>query len=170
MSFGLTKLARGALGTSGVVQTCATAYTADGYAAMIGMPVKSGAKKSVAKLGEFSVGAYKDLHGKIPGLDAHHVGQSALMKKMVPDYDHATAPAILVPLEGHTKRKGVLGVVSRNTGKGAPTTPRDVLARDLKEMRRVYQDKDNRINPQLQELSRMNKTMYPDSFKNPNRP
>ena len=37
-------------------------------------------------------------------LDAHHVGQKALMKKLVADYDELTAPAINVPKLGHTKR------------------------------------------------------------------
>ena len=38
------------------------------------------------------------------GLDAHYVGQKALMKKLVADYDELTAPAINVPKLGHTKR------------------------------------------------------------------
>lgn len=109
--------------------------------------------------GLYKVGSYQDLKGTVPGLDAHHVGQTALMKDMIPDYDRKTAPSILVPKEGHTI-KGPNGIVSRNTE--GLTTPRQVLARDINELRRVYPDVPNE---QLQKLIQMNKDMYPDSFK-----
>ena len=47
--------------------------------------------------GKFTVGAYNDIRGTVSGLDAHHVGQQALMKRLVPGYDAGTAPSILVP-------------------------------------------------------------------------
>ena len=80
------------------------------------------------------------------------------MQDLIPDYEAATAPSILVPKVGHTIR-GPNGIVSRSTE--GLTTPRDVLARDITELRRVYPDI---TNPQLQELIRLNKTMYPGSF------
>jgi hypothetical protein len=94
----------------------------------------------------------------VTGLDAHHVGQKALMKDLIPDYSPTTAPAILVPKIGHTIR-GPNGIVSRSIE--GLTTPRSVVARDITELRRVYPDVPN---SQLQELIRLNKTAYPQSF------
>lgn len=99
------------------------------------------------------------MKGKVPGLDAHHAGQSAAMKKVVENYDHATAPTILVPKVGHTI-KGPNGIVSRST-KGLDNA-RDILARDIKELRRVYPDVPN---SKLKELLEMNKNLYPELAK-----
>ena len=107
---------------------------------------------------KFTVGTYRDIRGTLPGFDAHHVGQKALMSELIPDYDPMTAPAILVPKVGHTIR-GPNGIVSRNVE--GLTTPRDVLARDVFELRRVYPDI---ANSQLQELIRMNRNAYPNAF------
>ncbi|WP_237666827.1 MULTISPECIES: RHS repeat domain-containing protein [unclassified Vibrio] len=108
---------------------------------------------------KFDVGAYKDIKGTVPGMDAHHAGQKAVMKKFVEGYDQATGPAILVPKVGHTI-KGPNGIVSRST-KGIDSA-RKLLARDVKELRRVYPDVPN---SQLQKLVKMNKDMYPSSFQ-----
>lgn len=110
-------------------------------------------------IGKYSVGPYNSLKGKVPGLDAHHVGQKAIMKRLIPGYDASTAPSILVPKVGHTIR-GPRGIVSRST-KGLEN-PRQVLARDIFELRRVYQDIPNKA---LQELIEMNKQMYQNDFK-----
>ena len=107
----------------------------------------------------WKVGSYKKLKGLEAGLDAHHVGQKALMKKLVPGYDPNTAPSILVPKVGHTIKKGDLGVVSRST-KGLET-PRQVVARDIKELRRVYPDIPN---SQLKRLIDMNKNLYQNAM------
>ncbi len=82
------------------------------------------------------------------------------MKRMVEGYDPLTAPSILVPKIGHTIRKGDLGVVSRGV-KGLEA-PRDVIARDIKELRRVYPEIPN---SKLKELIEMNKDMYPEVMK-----
>ena len=105
------------------------------------------------------VGPYNLLKGSVEGLDAHHVGQKALMKKLIPEYDANTAPAILVPKEGHTIR-GLRGIVSRSL-KGLKT-PRQVLARDIRELQRVYPDIPH---SKLLQLIRMNTSMYPKAFK-----
>ncbi|QNF29985.1 ribonuclease YeeF family protein [Metabacillus elymi] len=89
--------------------------------------------------GKYQVGAYKDIKG-VEGLDAHHAGQKAAMKKLVDNYDPNTAPAINVPKVGHTI-KGPNGIVSRST-KGIEN-PRQLLARDIIELRRVYDDISN---------------------------
>lgn len=109
----------------------------------------------------FKVGAYNTLKGMEVGLSAHHVGQKAIMKKFIADYDLATAPSILVPEVGHTI-KGVNGIVSRSaTG---ITNARQLLARDIFELRRVYGSQ-GIPNSSLQQLIQMNKTMYPAAFK-----
>ena len=63
---------------------------------------------------KYSIGEYRQLVDVAEaGLDAHHVGQKALMKKLIPNYDPATAPSILVPRAGHPVG-GETGVVSRS--------------------------------------------------------
>ena len=69
-----------------------------------------------------------------------------------------TAPSILVPKVGHTI-KGPLGIVSRNTQ--GFSNARQVLARDIFELRRVYP---NIPNNSLQQLIQMNKSIYPKYF------
>ncbi|WP_191562160.1 ribonuclease YeeF family protein [Metabacillus idriensis] len=108
--------------------------------------------------GKYQVGAYKDIKG-VEGLDAHHAGQKAAMKKLVDNYDLNTAPAINVPKVGHTI-KGPNGIVSRST-KGIDN-PRQLLARDIRELRRVYDDIPNSA---LKELIKLNKKMYPEMRK-----
>lgn len=100
---------------------------------------------------EYAVGAYKDVKG-FKGMDAHHVGQKAVMDKFIANYDPKTAPAISVPRYGHTVGKGV---VSRKS-KGF-INARQLLARDIRELRRVYPDIPNSA---LKELIFMNKKMY----------
>ncbi|TGL23750.1 hypothetical protein EHQ47_05000 [Leptospira bourretii] len=118
--------------------------------------VKAG--QEVAKGGSrvFEVGPYNTLKGVEIGLDAHHVGQKALMSRFIPGYNSGTAPSILVPKMGHTQGTGVL---SRNTS--GFTNAREVLSRDIFELRRVYSDVPN---SSLQKLIEMNKTMYPGAF------
>jgi len=123
--------------------------------AVVLVAAKALSKKGPAK---FDVGSYKDLKGTVSGLDAHHAGQKSVMKKLVDGYDPATAPTILVPKVGHTI-KGPNGIVSRSA-KGMDS-PRKLLARDIRELRRVYPDVPN---SQLQKLISMNKEMYPTAF------
>ena len=111
--------------------------------------------------GKFTVGAYDDIRGTVPGLDAHHVGQKAVMDNFVPGYNPGTAPSILVPKVGHTIR-GPDGIVSRSTD--GFTNAREVVARDIFELRRVYPDVPN---SSLRELIDMNKSMYPGPMTKP---
>ena len=115
--------------------------------------------KSGTPSGKYQVGAYQDIKG-VEGLDAHHVGQKVLMKKLVADYDELTAPAINIPKLGHTKRHPERRIVSRST-KGI-TDARRLLARDLFELKRVYPDIPNSA---LKELIDMNEKMYPEMRK-----
>ncbi|WP_241280102.1 DUF6443 domain-containing protein [Chryseobacterium cucumeris] len=109
----------------------------------------------------WKVGAYNELRGVEKGLDAHHVGQSALMKKLASGFEHKEGPSILVPAVGH-RFKGPNGIVSRNT-KGFENA-RQVVARDIFELRRVYGDQ-GIPNSALQDLIRLNKTKFPEAFK-----
>lgn len=131
----------------------------------------------------YDVGAYKNLNRKVPGLDAHHVGQAARMERLVQNYDHAAAPSILVPKKGHTERAiPTQRAVSRsniNPRTGLPfENARQVVARDILELRRVYRKiKDPNLpsppgsqvpnipNSKLKELIEMNKRMYPEMTK-----
>ncbi|WP_414920732.1 RHS repeat domain-containing protein, partial [Pseudomonas sp. IT-P218] len=101
--------------------------------------------------------------GKNLGLDSHHVGQKNLMKDLVEGYDPAAAPAMLVPRVGHTVSKEGVGILSRGGVNGKTGLPfasaRDVVARDIRELRRVYPDVPN---AKLQELISLNKAMYPE--------
>jgi hypothetical protein len=76
------------------------------------------------------------------------------MKEFVPNYDPQTAPSILVPKTGHTV-SGPNGIVSRNMS--GFTSARQVIARDIRELRRVYPEIPNKA---LQKLIKMNKDMY----------
>ncbi|WP_345860731.1 hypothetical protein [Shewanella algae] len=80
------------------------------------------------------------------------------MKKFIPNYDLNKAPAILVPKVGHTLR-GPNGIVSRKTS--GIDSARGLIARDIKELRRVYPDIPN---SQLKKLIDMNKELYPEAF------
>jgi RHS repeat-associated protein len=104
----------------------------------------------------FEVGPYKSLKGVEFGLDAHHVGQQAGMKKFVPEYNFRTAPSILVPTFGHTR-----GNVVARTLDGIDNA-RQLVARDIFELRRMYPTIPN---GSLQKLIQMNLTMYPEAFK-----
>jgi len=116
------------------------------------------AETSVSNI--WKTGSYKELKGLEKGLDAHHVGQKAVLKKFIPGYDLNKAPAILVPIKGHTTR-GINGIVSRNTQ--GFSNAREVLARDIFELRRVYGSQ-GIPNSSLENLIKLNKKMYPNAF------
>jgi RHS repeat-associated protein len=107
----------------------------------------------------WKVGDYDNLKklAKNTDLDAHHAGQKELMTIFVSGYNGKTGPSILVPKIGHTVGTGVL-----NRGTKIPTTAREVLARDIFELRRVYIG--HIPNSALQKLITLNKKMYPQAF------
>jgi hypothetical protein len=124
-------------------------------------------KLPIATAVEFQVGEYATLRkiAKGTGLDAHHAGQSAVMKKLVKGYDHKTAPAILVSKIGHTIKKPALGILSRSTKDIKIKAVRNLVARDAFELRRVYGVPNERII----ELIKLNKAKYPEHFVKPKR-
>ncbi|HDF2365897.1 TPA: RHS domain-containing protein, partial [Morganella morganii] len=123
---------------------------------------------------EFDVDSYENLRAAVKGgntgLDAHHAGQKAIMADLVAGYDPKTAPAILVSKSGHTVSKEGVGIVSRskiNSSTGLPfKNARELLARDIRELRRVYSDVPNSA---LKELIAKNKEMYPEMRKTNNK-
>jgi len=119
--------------------------------------VETIAKEESSKL--WKVGLHEELRGTEVGLESHHIGQKKWMIDNIPGYDVMKAPAMLVPKIGHTTR-GARGIVSRNTTGIANL--RDLIARDIREMRRVYP---NVPNEPLQKIIQMNKEMYPSFFK-----
>ena len=78
------------------------------------------------------------------------------MKKFIKGYNPKTAPAINIPKLGHTSRieENDIGIVSRSL-KGIDNA-RQLLARDIRELRRVYPDIPN---SKLRELIDLNKKM-----------
>jgi hypothetical protein len=106
----------------------------------------------------WKVGEYNEIRGLQSGLDAHHAGQKALMKRFIDDYNIRTGPSILVPKVGHTIR-GPNGIVSRSTT--GIMNARQLLARDIFELRRVYH---NVPNSSLNRLINLNKVKYPSGF------
>lgn len=118
----------------------------------------------------WSVGLHSQLEGRgPPGSTSHHVGQGALMKLLVSGYDYPNAPAILVPGVGHTSQnaKGDRLKSSRTTDRGVPTTARGLVARDFRELKRVYPDIPR---PQLRALLQVLKATYPEIRTPPPRP
>ena len=81
------------------------------------------------------------------------------MKELVADYDPRKGPAINVPKVGHTI-SGDNGIVSRSL-KGIDSA-RQLLARDLFELKRVYSDIPNSA---YKELINLNMSMYPEMRK-----
>ena len=102
------------------------------------------------------------------GLDAHPVGQKARMSNLVANYDLNKAPAILVPASGHSSKDPVRGRLATSAINPRTKKPfanaRELLARDIRELRRVYPEIPN---SQLQELIDFNKSMYPEMNKPP---
>ena len=116
---------------------------------------------------EFDVGLHKDLQKqkKDPDLRSYHVGQKAIMPNLVANYDEDNAPAILVHKEGHNNRKleltekGEKGTVSTKQVDPMTNKPfvsvRDLVVRDIKELRRVYSNVSNEKLKELIELKKI---------------
>jgi hypothetical protein len=130
---------------------------------MGGNPLR-GAKQISRLVRKYTVGEYDQLRKAAAGsgLTAHHVPQQAVAKRFIVNYDPGTAPSILVPRAGHIIKLGDRGVLSRNTD--GFTNARQVLARDIMELRRMYPDLSN---TELRQIILLNRTMYPKAFLKP---
>lgn len=87
-------------------------------------------------------------------LDIHHVSQSQPANQLIPGYNKSSAPAIALPAAEHR---------AIPTLKGANTAgnPRQQLAKDIFDLRKYT----NAPNNSLLELIKLNKEIYPSSFK-----
>ncbi len=119
------------------------------------MKAAAGSVDDVIIDGKYMVGEYQAIKGK-PGLDAHHVGQKAGMELFIENYDPKTAPAINVPKVGHTI-KGPNGIVSRSLE--GITSARELLARNIVELLRVFDDIPDSA---IIELIELNLKKYPE--------
>jgi hypothetical protein len=95
------------------------------------------------------------------GLTSHHVGTDKAMREFISDYDRGTAPAMLVPGKGHISRIDPDVPALARKSKGFDSA-RNVVARDIRELRRVYPDVPN---SQLRKLIEMNKQKYPEAMR-----
>jgi hypothetical protein len=134
---------------------------------------------------KWTIGTYEDLTKAAAGLplDAHHLLQaekmSALLKKLGLTFDHAKGISILVPEVGHRfkdpLKKGYKCISRWNgkkldkyikeaedAGKSLKQISRDLLAKDIKEMRRVYGN--DVPNSALKQLVEMHKKDFPQLF------
>ena len=136
----------------------------------------------------WTIGTYEALTKQAAGLalDAHHLVQAekiaALLKKLGQTFDHSKGISILVPTIGHRRRDLAKTVKclsrwngkkvdlyikeAQAAGKSMKQIGRDLLAKDIKEMRRVY---DGTVNPKvpneaLQELIKRSKAAFPQLF------
>ena len=98
---------------------------------------------------KYDIGKYDEMPNEA-GLDKHHVPQKAAMKKLDPNYDPAKGPSIKVPKVGHTI-KGKNGIVSRSM-KGINSL-KDLMVRDISELRRVYPDIPESVLEELKKLT-----------------
>ncbi len=106
----------------------------------------------------FEVGTANDLIARsVRGdkLEVHHVGQAHPLEQIVPGYNRATAPAIVVPRAQHITIPTVRGPY---TG-----TARDQLAKDIWDLRNYTEVP----NSSLRQLIEFNKRMYPEAYTRP---
>ena len=91
--------------------------------------------KGTGEAAKYDVGLYNEIKGVRFRCASYWT--KSYHEKFIADYDPKVAPAILVPKVGHTIR-GPKGIVSRSS-KGIENG-RQLLARDIMELRRVYPD------------------------------
>jgi hypothetical protein len=110
------------------------------------------------KVQPYDVGGAQDLRknsAKGDGLDIHHAPQQQPARQTVQGYDGKTGPAIAIPQGEHKQIP---------TEKGDATlTPRDQLAKDVKDLR----NNTNAPNIQIQRLIELNKQKFPEMNKAP---
>ena len=127
----------------------------------------------------FIFGAQSETTHNAGDLTSHHVGQGAVMREVLGEqYVHKDGIAIAVPKAGHTKRgtTGRLKTASTNqvinlardmgwdltTIEGKRSVLRHYLARDIRELRRVYPDISNST---LKEVISLNYAFNPIMIK-----
>lgn len=124
-----------------------------GAAGLFGKKGKS--KKPQKPVQKYEVGDFNDLQNRSvvgDGLDLHHVPQKHPAGQVIPGYDHRRAPAMAVPRPDHKDIP-----TQRGTYTG---TPRDLLAKDAKDLRNAGVPTDK-----VQEIIDFNKRRYPNSYR-----
>lgn len=109
----------------------------------------------VHNLCPYDVSRFDDLASRSAvgdGLDLHHAGQAHVMEQLVPGYARSTGPAIALPRAEHAAIPNLRGATS--------LTPRQLLARDIRNLRRHT----GAPNSSLQELIALHRSMYPGIF------
>jgi hypothetical protein len=133
--------------------------------------IKKKVAKEALRNGELKVGKYKDLlksrrlEEKEIGkerLEAHHMPSVKYLKgKNVPSGDGV---AMEMQPQRHTQTR-TYGAKNKQL---LDESPRDALARDVKDAKKVYNDNglyDEKVRKSLQEVVRSNKTLFPEVYK-----
>ncbi|EIS3742086.1 hypothetical protein LO908_004554 [Aeromonas hydrophila] len=105
---------------------------------------------------KYEVGAFNDLKNRsVSGdeLDIHHAVQKHPAGQLINGYDPKTAPSIAIPKVEHQQIPTI-----KKTYNG---TPRELLAKDIKDLRRYT----NAPASAIRELISLNKEMFPEAFK-----
>ena len=106
----------------------------------------------------YEVGSADDLYRRqLPydDLDVHHAPQALPAQQVIPGYTRETGPAIALPFSEHR-------MIPKSSGP-YPGTPRDLLARDLKNLRTFTKAP----NSAVKQLSDLTKCSFPGSFTKP---
>lgn len=115
-----------------------------------------GLEGEAAELAPYEVGRFDALQARSvvgDGLELHHVGQAHALEQVVPGYSRVTAPTIVLPRAEHLKIPNLRGIID--------LTPREVLARDIWNLRRLTRAPIGA----LRKLIELNKSMYPEAFE-----
>jgi hypothetical protein len=81
-------------------------------------------------------------------------------------YDHAVSINVEHPSYGAGRHRLTRTYGWRNQQTHAqPETPREALARDVRDLRRIYETQGHDLRQPLQEVIRQNKALYPELFR-----
>jgi hypothetical protein len=104
----------------------------------------------------YEVGTYDDLVVRsVVGDDLalHHAGQARVMEQIVPGFRRSSGPSIALPTAEHRAIPNLRGT--------ATMTPRDLLARDIRNLRTHT----GASGEAILELIRLNKALFPEAFR-----
>lgn len=133
------------------IHTATSAIINGAHFVLVGLLVP----ESGAGVVPYQVGTYRELKAaSIIGdeLEVHHVGQAHAFEQAVAGYSRATAPAIVLPIDEHRMIPNLRGSID--------LTPREILARDIWNLRRLTKAPLGA----LRKLIALNKSMYPGEF------
>jgi hypothetical protein len=128
------------------------------FAATLPIPAVGGLRGVSAARGvsAYEVGGYNALKARSiarDGLQVHHAVQASPAEQIIPGYLRRTGPSIVLPEKEHEVIPKIMGSYAG--------TPRDLLARDIRNLRTYAEAAHNSA---IQDLIELNKTMYPKAF------